>query len=88
MEQLGMMKKDRTGNPRMGSAVSGQPCCLGPWQGLGLWLHSGRGWCPWLTLPLENMEMSLVGAAIGDHVDIQGLCKIVPAPHPSLAMTL
>lgn len=30
-------------------------------------------WTPWLILPLKNMGMSLVRAAAGDHMYIQGL---------------
>jgi hypothetical protein len=46
-------------------------------------LYSGRGhyWWPWLMLPVENMGMSLVGAATGDHMDVQGLCRTIPTPH-------
>ena len=50
-------------------------------RGLGLWLHSGRGGCPWLVSQLENIGMSLVGTVAGSHVDVQGLCRTVPAPH-------
>ena len=34
-----------------------------------------------LILPLENMGTSLVGAAITDHVNAQGLCKTGSVPH-------
>ena len=36
----------------------------------------------WLTLPLENMGMSLVRVAPRDHLDVQGLCRTGSAPPP------
>lgn len=34
-----------------------------------------------LILPLEIMGPTLVSAAAGDYVDVQGLCRIDPSPH-------
>lgn len=34
-----------------------------------------------VLLPLENMGKSLVGAAYGDHMDVQGLPRTSPTPH-------
>lgn len=34
-----------------------------------------------LTVPLENTGMSLVWTAAGDHMDVQELCRMGPAPH-------
>lgn len=49
-----------------------------------------------LIVPLENMGMSLVGAAVRDHVGVQGPCRTGSAgsssleslPHLSLAAAL
>lgn len=67
--------------------MSDQPCQPGAMGGPGpclhLWLCSCRDQCgcPWLVLPLENLGTSLVGAATGDYMDVQELCRTDSTPH-------